>query len=264
MSQIRAVWSTEPEASFVPVQFQATECTCQKTHQSNYVAEEKLNTRVLDRNGKKPSSCDLDTLCYGGSWRVWSPPCSLRFQIIQYGTIHHQVASRRDRVREDERGEEEAWFLFHGPIGLAGGGPLPFWESNDFPPLFCPPCHLLSPLLHSTMFFFSLALSIFGSGKYMVGNRLPHKFEYYEINLNFLWKFWIVTNHSHMFIHIRYKTRQISYIDTIFFLNPSKYMIKYPKKQKHTQSVLGARTIVKTHPMRHYIKFSILIIIIIK
>lgn len=25
--QIRAVWSTEPEASFVPMQFQATECT---------------------------------------------------------------------------------------------------------------------------------------------------------------------------------------------------------------------------------------------
>ena len=86
MCQSRAVWSTEPEASFVPVQFQATECTWKISFKSSIPSssssssssslglpqwKKKLQNRKLNINEERePSSCDLDTLGYGGSWMV--------------------------------------------------------------------------------------------------------------------------------------------------------------------------------------------------
>lgn len=73
MCQTRAVWSTEPEASLVPVQFHATEWTFQNPKKFTQSRHESKPDLPIKRRVKsrvywvKPSFCDLDTLCYGDS-----------------------------------------------------------------------------------------------------------------------------------------------------------------------------------------------------
>lgn len=99
MFQTRAVWSTEPDASFVPVQFQATECTfkhkkspktqsnIQPTPESNKNLGTFLSNLIPNLNNAEqrgclnlPSSCGLGTRGWRGSWSRLlrpSPPSPL-------------------------------------------------------------------------------------------------------------------------------------------------------------------------------------------
>ena len=96
------------------------------------------------RKRERPSSCDLDTLCYGDSWRVLSPPCLLRFQTTttEYDTLqYNNVEWTHQKKKKCRVREWEGWNLVSLSLGLwARGcvavGPCAFWESNDFPPLF--------------------------------------------------------------------------------------------------------------------------------